>query len=90
MYGVRNSVYNIVEPCGEILHDGKKSSEVRLFSQQLSLAIIYVYSECVPQYLSTYKCVCLNVSGCVRGGGAASYVWSECRQLAGMWRYRQC
>lgn len=57
MYGVRNSVYNIVEPCGEILHDGKKSSEVRLFFQQLSLAIIYVYSECVPQCLSTYECL---------------------------------
>lgn len=90
MYGVRNRVS--VEPRGEILHDGKKASEVRLFSQQLSLAIIYVYSECVPQCLSTYECVCarLDVSACMCGGGAASYVWSECRQLAGMWHYRQC
>lgn len=53
------SVYNTVEPSGEILHNGKKSSEVRLFSQQLSLAIIYVYPECVRQCLSTYECVCV-------------------------------
>lgn len=39
----------------EILHDDKKSTEVRLFSRQLSLAIIYVYSECVPRCSSTLR-----------------------------------
>ena len=71
------SVYNIVEPCGEILHDGKKSSEVRLFSQQLSLAIIYVYPECVPQCLSTYECVCVFQSVWVRAQRGRSLVCLE-------------
>lgn len=66
--GMRQRVYSIIEFLCEILHDGKKSTEVRLFSQQLSLAMVYVYSKSLPRCLSTYACVFKCVWVCVRRG----------------------
>lgn len=57
----------------------KKSIEVRLFSPQLSLATIYVYSACVPQCLFTcvYVCVCVSECVCVHAWRGRSLVCLE-------------
>lgn len=82
--GVRNGVFiRMWESQSEILHDDKKSTEVRLFSRQLSLAIIYVYSECVPRCLCTLR-VCEFECVWVRAQQGHSHVCLE-RVLSVSW-----